>query len=134
VFGSFRIDPPLGAGNSYTRTIAFTLPTKIQGVYTIIVRSDTGGNIDPDNSSNNQLSSPALIISLHSRPDLQVTTATAPATVTAGSAIDVTWTISNLGVVATPVGGSRWNDSVYLSLNNTLDGGDILLGTRQNGS
>ncbi|MBL9127419.1 MAG: hypothetical protein JNL97_07225, partial [Verrucomicrobiales bacterium] len=30
-------------------------------------------------------------------------------------------------------GGSRWTDTVYLSLNNVRDGGDILLGTLPNG-
>jgi subtilase family serine protease len=133
VLGSFRIDPSLEAGKSYTRTIAFALPTKIQGVYSIIVRTDTGGAVDPTRASNNQLASGALVISLRSRPDLQVTSAFGPESVTAGTVIDVTWTVANLGASATPPGGSRWTDSVYLSLNNIRDGGDILLGSLPNG-
>ncbi|MGE4182659.1 MAG: putative Ig domain-containing protein, partial [Limisphaerales bacterium] len=133
VLGSFRVDQALDAGKSYTRTIAFHLPVKIQGVYSIIIRTDTGGAVDPDRAANNQRSSGALIISLRSRPDLQVTSATGPEIVTAGTAIDVSWTVANLGATATPPGGSRWTDAVYLSLNNVRDGGDILLGTLPNG-
>ncbi|MCC6234076.1 MAG: hypothetical protein IT580_15635, partial [Verrucomicrobiales bacterium] len=133
VLGSFRVDPPLDAGRTYTRTVSFTLPSKIQGVYAIVVRTDANGAIDPARAANNQMPSGALTISLRTRPDLQVTQANGPETVTAGAAIDVRWTVSNLGSSPTPVGGSRWLDGVYLSLNNTLDGGDLLLGSLDNG-
>ncbi|MFP4283565.1 MAG: CARDB domain-containing protein, partial [Opitutales bacterium] len=80
-------------------------------------------------------SSGALIVTYRERPSLQVTEASGPtAPVTAGTVIDAQWTVANLGNAATPGGGSRWNDGVYLSLDNQLDGGDVLLGTRQNGS
>ena len=79
-------------------------------------------------------SSSALTIALRLRPDLQVTAATGPATVTANTAMEVTWTVANLGAAATPAGGSRWSDGVYLSLNNQLDPGDTLLGAQPNGS
>ena len=46
VLGSFRIDPPLDPGHSYTRTIAFNLPNKIQGVYTIKITTDAGSEVD----------------------------------------------------------------------------------------
>src|SRR5690606_21181218 len=134
VLGSFRFDPVLGAGNSYTRTVHFNLPQKIQGVYTIVVKTDSAGVIDAGQADNNQLSSAALLVSLRPRPDLQIVGGTAPETVTAGAVIDVSWTVANLGPAATAIGGSRWNDAVFLSLNPTLDGGDLLLGTRQNGS
>src|SRR5690606_15331235 len=101
---------------------------------TIVVKTDSAGVIDADQADNNQLSSAALLVSLRPRPDLQIVGGTAPETVTAGAVIDVSWTVANLGPAATAIGGSRWNDAVFLSLNPTLDGGDLLLGTRQNGS
>ena len=52
--------------------------------------------------------------------------------VTAGTVIDVEYTVTNLGCAPTPTGGSRWQDAVYLSLDNKL-GGDILLGRLDNG-
>ncbi len=114
--------------------MAFNLPTKIQGVYTIIVKTDSNNSVDAVSSANNVLSSNALVVTLRNRPDLEVVTATGPPSVTANTAIDVSWTVSNLGVAATPVGGSQWSDSVYLSLDNQFDSGDFLLGSSPNGS
>src|SRR5690606_2072949 len=55
-------------------------------------------------------------------------------TVTAGTAIDVTFTVENFGTAATPSGGSRWKDAVYLSLDgNFSPSSDYRLGEIDNG-
>ncbi|MFW5833807.1 MAG: CARDB domain-containing protein, partial [Pseudomonadota bacterium] len=125
----------LGAGFSYSRAVSVALPARIQGVYNLVVASDYQERVETVNSANNRLSSGTLIVTYRERPSLQVTEASGPtAPVTAGTVIDAQWTVANLGNAATPGGGSRWNDGIYLSLDNQLDGGDVLLGTRQNGS
>ena len=122
------------AGLSYTRTENFRLPKYISGVYEVFVRTDVNGAVlDPDRT-NNDTAWDSITVQLYERPDLQVTSMTIPATVTAGAVVDVEWVVSNLGDAATPTGGSRWYDGVYLSLDNKLDGGDLQLGWVQNGS
>ncbi|MEO6753269.1 MAG: CARDB domain-containing protein, partial [Chthoniobacteraceae bacterium] len=135
VLGNFTQPVSLGSGNNYSRTVNVILPARIQGVFTIVVVADSGHAADIVGSDNNRLSSGSLTISLRARPLLQVTSATGPtASVTTGTVIDVTWTVANFGNANTPTGGSRWSDSVYLSLTNTLTGGAYLLGSRTNGS
>ncbi|HDR14303.1 MAG TPA: hypothetical protein ENN79_02220, partial [Desulfobacteraceae bacterium] len=132
--GSFTMSQTVGAGFSYERTENFRLPVHIQGVYELFVRTDAAGVvIDPDRSNNDDEGSD-ITIQLKSRPDLQVVSMNIPATVTSGAVVDVEWVVANLGGSATPTGGSRWFDGVYLSLDNKFDGGDKLLGWEPNGS
>jgi subtilase family serine protease len=60
-------------------------------------------------------------------PDLIVTTLAAPASAVAGSAMTGSDTTMNQGGDVTPASVTNY----YLSLNATLDGGDLLIGTRQ---
>ncbi|MCB1090441.1 MAG: Ig-like domain-containing protein, partial [Verrucomicrobiae bacterium] len=134
LLGTFSRSIGLGAGNTYSRSELVRLPT-LQGAYRIEVITDNYKNRVPESDEgNNSEVSDLLTISLAPRADLQVTSGNAPATVTAGTAIDVEFTVTNLGTAATPTGGSRWNDRVYFSFDNQLGGGDILLGEIQNGS
>ncbi|MEO8428859.1 MAG: CARDB domain-containing protein, partial [Verrucomicrobiota bacterium] len=135
LLGSFSKIDGLGSGLNYSRTVNVALPAKVQGVFTIVAVTDRDSVADVANSANNRLASGAVVISLRERPSLQVTVASGPTgSVTAGTVVDATWTVTNLGNAATPVGGSRWTDSVYLSVNNQYDGGDTLLGSKPNGS
>ena len=58
-----------------------------------------------------------------------VQTIDAPDAVTAGSGFAVNYQVVNRGQVGT---SGRWNDKVYLSLDNKLSGDDILLDTVSN--
>ena len=125
--GTFVMSQGLAAGHSYTRTENFRLPKHVEGVFEVYVTPDVGNKIiDPD-PSNDDTFWDTITIGLTPRPNLQVTTLTIPETVTAGAVVDVEWTVSNAAVTATPTGGSRWYDGVYLSLDNKLDGGDLNL-------
>ncbi|MEM2990266.1 MAG: CARDB domain-containing protein, partial [Halobacteria archaeon] len=129
--GVFTNTQGILAGISYTRTETVRLPQNQQGVFQIYVRTDTGNRINETNEDNNEFVE-FLTLTLKPRPDLQVTSLQAPQTVTAGNVIDVTWVVTNLGIVSTPTGGSRWTDSVYLSFDHRWDSGDILLGSMPN--
>jgi len=127
--GRFTVTQGLDGGRSYTRTENFALPLHISGVYEVFVMTDATRVVAETNETNNDPALGAeLTIALTPRPDLTVTAVNAPATVTSGTVVDVEWIVTNLAVTATPSGGSRWYDGVYLSLNSTLDGGDRLLG------
>src|SRR5205807_767118 len=74
----------------------------------------------------------SLIIRQIPHPDLQVTSATGPAVVSAGSTAQVDFTVINQGSV--PTDTPFWNDKVYLSLDNTWSYDDRLVATVGNGS
>ena len=61
-------------------------------------------------------------------PDLAVTSMTAPASAVAGQEIELDWHVENQGIGDTRK--SSWADTVYLSLDETLDVGDIAIGSR----
>ncbi|MCL4179872.1 MAG: tandem-95 repeat protein, partial [Verrucomicrobia bacterium] len=126
---SLAVEP----GKSYTRTELVELPAHRQGLFKVFVRTDAGDTVLETNDENNLLGATgALTLALRPRPDLQVTTVVAPTIVTSGGVIDVEFTVTNLGPVSTPTGGSRWTDAVYLSFNR--EPGGILLGQLPNGS
>jgi hypothetical protein len=130
---SFRRVGGLVAGISYTRTETITLPQHLQGVYLLQVQTDSRNEIAETDKNpttgadaNDTLKSAPLTVTLHPRPNLAVSINQATQQVTAGGAIDITWTVTNLGG-PTPVGNSRWNDTVYVSLTNTLSASAIAL-------
>ncbi|MCC7204900.1 MAG: Ig-like domain-containing protein, partial [Phycisphaeraceae bacterium] len=132
--GDFTRVGGLESGKTYSRTEVVRLP-QTPGVYRIVVITDVGNaTAEADETNNTTLAEAGLTLSVSPRPDLQVISATGPATVTAGGVIDVEWVVSNLGPVKTPTGGSRWTDAIFLSMDHALGGGDIALGTLANGS
>ncbi len=122
--------PLAGAGNdndSYTRTVFVTLPVDTSltsGTYYLIVETDAG-QTQPETVENDnaRASGPVLITQLQ-QPDLQVTNAVVPPLLLAGNAATVTWTIRNTGL---DTATGPWVDRIYLSSDNTLNGGDTLL-------
>ncbi|MEX2553759.1 MAG: CARDB domain-containing protein, partial [Actinomycetota bacterium] len=133
--GDWTLSQGLEAGKTYTRIINLRLPLHISGVYEVYVRTDARNELlESDETNNAPALATDLTVALTPRADLAVTSVEAPESVTSGTVIDVNWVVSNLSLTATPTGGSRWVDGIYLSLNNKLDGGDKLLGWIQNGS
>jgi hypothetical protein len=133
--GQFTYDKGLAAGTIYTRTERFQLPAKIQGIYEVVVATNTGKSVfEFGNAANNDSldDDQVLAIGLKPRPDLQVSSATIPDRVSAGGTAAVRFTVINQGTVATNV--PHWKDNVYLSLDNKLTGDDILVGSYDNGA
>jgi RHS repeat-associated protein len=65
--------------------------------------------------------------SLVNAADLDVNTVTPPVSGIAGQNVSFSYSVNNTGGFVTPV--SSWTDTVYLSLDGTLDAGDIVLTT-----
>ena len=67
-----------------------------------------------------------LIVTQSQLPDLAVTDILVPMEARAGQTVTLTWVVSNLGEVATPI--SAWSDYVYLSRDRVMDTTDSRLG------
>ena len=133
--GRFTNSQGLDAGKTYERNERFQFPLRFQGPYQFYVRTDATGVIAETAEINNVIGATGPItVTLHPRPDLQVTKLEIPATVPAGGGVDFKFTVTNLSNTPTPTGGSRWTDAIYLSLDDQFDGGDIILETQDNGS
>ncbi|SHJ60399.1 Sugar lactone lactonase YvrE [Palleronia salina] len=153
------LDTPLGAGESYTRTVQYTLPPMLAGDYHVSVIANRDGGYYPryptyeqfpdrpddristalggpyrgrvyEPFSDNNIGSAAIAVGV-AEADLVVTSVSAPDAAQAGSTIDVTVEIENRGGRATRV--DRWSDLLALSIDTTLDATDIALSGRAGG-
>jgi subtilase family serine protease/subtilisin family serine protease len=121
VLGS-RAVPALGSGVSDAGSLAVTIPAgTATGTYYVFAKADAGEVVSETSEFNN-----TAVRTLRVGPDLLVTSLSAPSTAGAGTTISVTDTTRNQGGGASPASNTRY----YLSVNNILDGGDVLLGSR----
>ncbi len=131
--GRFAVANPLDAGKIITRKELVTLP-RVSGLFRFVIVNDVDNQVIETNESNNRASSDNLQINLRARPDLRVTRVEAPTSITAGTIIDVAFTVANVGTADTPSGGSRWRDRVWLSSSSSQLSGAILLREMSNQS
>ena len=131
--GRFSVANPLDAGKTITRKEVLTLP-RVSGLFRFVIINDVNNQVIETNELNNQASSDNLQINLRARPDLRVTRVEAPASITAGTILDVAFTVTNVGTADTPTGSSRWRDRVWLSSSSSQLSGAILLGELANQS
>ena len=132
--GNFSYTAGLGVGLSYIRTERFTVP-RLEGVWKVEVTTNATSSLYENGvAANNNYSADdqTMTLSVKPRPDLQVEAITAPSVAAAGTTINVSFDVVNRGSVATAT--AHWKDNVYLSLDGTLDGGDLLIGSLDNGS
>jgi subtilase family serine protease len=134
VSAQYRFDGSLPAGGSYHASATFLLPDTGAGDrYLLLVADGRGlnsfelGNRQPETDEGNNVRAVPIALS---RPDvdLVVSAAQAPAAASIGSPVAFSWTVANTGTEAAQ---GRWLDSVYVSSDQTLDGTDLLLGTRE---
>ncbi|MFM6739119.1 MAG: CARDB domain-containing protein, partial [Microcystis panniformis] len=132
--GSFNYNNALEAGKFYTRSEQLTLPSRIQGLYQIVVKTNTSNSLYEHGATGNNttIDNESLQISLPPRPDLQVRDIIAPTSANAGGTVPLEFTVLNQGIVATNT--PRWKDRVYLSLDNRVTYDDVLIGDLDNGS
>jgi subtilase family serine protease len=124
IFLGSRAVSALAAGAMQSGSAALAMPAgTVPGNYYIIGVADWNNTVAESLENNNTRNSNLVRIG----PDLIVTWMTAPTSAVAGSTITVSETTTNQGVETTPVSMTNF----YLSLNATLDGGDVLIGTRQ---
>ncbi len=119
----------LGYGQTYTINKTPTLPDGISGDYYVIaVADDRKINNDPDSLDNqntlreNGQATP-VHIALSASPDLIPVQFDAPASAFSGQPFDIQWSIQNNGNSA----ALSWTDKIYLSADNVINDGDILL-------
>jgi len=115
---------PLGAGSSYRLDAFFAVPhVSNAGQYYLIFCADSLGAQAETEESNNYLAIPVNLDI--NGPDLQVISASAPASASLGSSITVSWTVKNQGVAAA---SNDWWDVIYMSTDAILDENDVYLG------
>src|SRR5439155_1162896 len=108
----------LGAGAAYTDNLPPTIPVVPPCAYYLIVRTDSSGNVAETNEGNNDLAVPITVTA----PDLVPTNLLSPPSVSRQTAFSVSSTVYTLSLhAALPL----FRDSLYLSTDTVVDGGDI---------
>ncbi|WDD36491.1 CARDB domain-containing protein (plasmid) [Nostoc sp. UHCC 0926] len=133
--GSFTYGNGLLAGKNYTRSEQFVLPSTLQGLYEVVVKTNATNSLYENSATDNNTTSTNpnnLLVNLTARPDLQVKEIIAPTTVNAGGTISLDFIISNEGTVGTNT--PNWQDRVYLSLDDKVNYDDLSLGSFSNGA
>lgn len=118
----------LGAGATSTAVTSLTIPadTSAPSPYRIIAVADAlGQQVEADEGNNTFVSPATVAISLY-RPDLTITALTTPASGATGRPLAITHSVKNTG----PAPAGLFTIRFYLSGDDTLDAGDVLLGTR----
>src|SRR5205814_859241 len=87
------------------------------------------GQVAETDETNNTFASPAMVAISIFRPDLTMTALTIPATGATGRPLAITNTVKNAG----PAPAGPFTVRFYLSSDETLDAGDVLLGARMLG-
>lgn len=109
-----------------------TLPNGIQGNYYLLAVTDLYGVNTENDTLNNvntlRMSGEAfpVNIQLSPSPDLRPSIFSAPVNAYSGQPFIVTWSVQNDGDAP----AQNWNDKIYLSTDNIINQGDILLTTR----
>jgi subtilase family serine protease len=124
IFLGSRTVSALVVGAIQSGSTPLLIPTgTAPGNYYIVGVADSNNAVSEGLENNNTRSSSLVRIG----PDLIVTALTGPNSTAAGSTITGNETTMNQGGETTPASVTNF----YLSLNATLDGGDVLIGTRQ---
>ncbi|MEO0836110.1 MAG: CARDB domain-containing protein [Cyanobacteria bacterium J06642_3] len=131
---SYSYEGDLLSGKSYTRQEKIKIPNELQGLYQVVVKTNSNQSLyEGNNTDNNQeVDQETLLVSLPPRPDLQVRLIDPQDNVSAGGTLKVDFDIINQGTAATNV--PNWTDTVYLSLDNQISSDDIVIDTVDNKS
>ncbi len=119
------INGTLAVGASYQAQAQITLPIVPPGNYFLIVVADDANFVFEGQNENNNGSATVLPV-IVPEVDLQISDANAPATAFSGQSMNVTWTVTNVGM--NPTVGTEWADYVYLSRDQILDPTDRSIG------
>ncbi len=115
----------LAGGSNYTETRSIAIPAGLTGEYKIFVATDRWNNVVESLETNN-ISVPTTVdLQLPPPAELNITNIAPPPTMSLGETATITWTVQNSS--ANVVNGV-WQDSLYLSADNTWDSSDVLIG------
>ena len=115
----------LAVGASYTNTVTESVPAGLSGAYYLLAMTDSGNVVFEVDKSNNLGASASPIQITSMLPDLVVSSVNGPATGVPGSAVLVTYTVTNQG--AGDTGNASWQDDIYIENSETLDANATLL-------
>lgn len=113
-----RSVPALAAGAQHVATTTVNIPPVAPGTWYLMANADDGNQVVETQETNN-----IRFTTIYIGPDLTVSALNAPTTVAAGSSMTITDTVKNLGPDTAGPSTTRF----YLSLNGSLDSGDIRL-------
>ena len=117
-----RAVPAIAANASDTGSVTLTVPAgTTTGAYYLLAKADGDDTLLEVTETNN-----VLYRALTVGPDLALNALTVPAAGGAGQSLTVSDTTANPSAGSTPPTNTRY----YLSVNATLDGADVLLGSR----
>ncbi len=117
----------LAPGETYAASQAFTVPLGTSGNWFALVRANSNGALAESTTVDNTRSSPTLTnLVLPPSVDLAVTSITVPASLVPGQGVTIDWTLTNEQAGSSVTGS--WTDTLYLSSDGLLDGGDVVLG------
>jgi hypothetical protein len=115
--------PALAPNAVSTGVTTVQVPASVgTGTYYLFARADVNNQTIESQETNNG----SFPVSLRVGPDMTVSALSAPSSVIAGSTINVTDTTSNIGGGAAAASVTKF----YISVNLSVDAGDIVLGTR----
>lgn len=131
---TFQHDALLGGTNEYAVNNAnVSIPIWLSaGEYRLYIVTDVSSDVYEGTNETNNVSALRPITIIRQTADLDVTTATAPASALSGGTLTATWRVENIGT--RPANYGSWVDTVYLSTDEVLSPSDIRLGRRQNHS
>jgi len=121
-----RYVPPLAPGAKNTGTNYVLIPDVAPGTYYIIAKADADNYVTESKEGNNKLSKSIVIYSMTDQPDLTISSLTAPDSASPGQNISINDTTMNSGLA----GVLQTVTVFYLSADNTLDVGDVILSNR----
>ncbi|NLX56992.1 MAG: S8 family serine peptidase [Planctomycetaceae bacterium] len=131
--GSVWHSGALDAGESYDRSMNVAIPVNIEGPWYFYVATDSGNHVFEHIFESNNLEvrrdeseQPRVTNVTMTPPDLEVDYVAAPTDALSSHPLTITYQVTNYGVAATP--NSWWTDACYLSVDETLDTGDLHLG------
>ena len=122
----------LAEGQGYAGSAVATLPNGISGTFSLVFETDWLNQVNDIDPLNNAISLP-ITVTLSPWANLRPAEAPAPGPGLGddqwyrGFSRVVTWSVENAGVA---MAGAVWTDRLYLSVDTTLDAGDLVLSTR----
>lgn len=133
--GSLGLPTNITAGTSFTNLgVQLTLPVVPSGNYYLIVVANANNSLKESVTNNNQLATPFVL----TLPDLVPTSLNVPSVVSSREPVRLSWTVANEGngPAQNPAVGAlyQWYDNIYLSTNEQVNAGSVLLGSVSDGS
>ena len=110
---------PLAANGTYSFGRDVVIPNGVTGRNHVLLIADAN-HAQPESDESNNVRAVAIDLSA---ADLVVTAVTAPASVSLGQTINLTWTVINQGTGLATLG---WHDNVYLSGNDQWEATDAI--------